>query len=310
MIYPFTRRDILGLASVLPLGGAEADVAYSAGGWPPNLGNHRARLRISGKPAVVTAHVPWRRRDDAAAKHVLVIDAATGQPVTKVAHVSVTRDSCDLVFEPPTAPGEYHVYYLVHTVKPIAHAYAVRYLPAQPEHYQAPSDWQSLPKARLLDLQARTEFDSVDPMEIIATDSEVRDLLASLPDPAEGPGGLDSERHPAGGLTPASRRDVHDGPRTQRRLPAGGMEMDLGREASQQQRLDWRRGRGPAGETQRPGGIPRKSPTFRPPACLRHGLTGARAAVPSATRAIASWCAHRVDRARCGPAGNCGFALA
>jgi hypothetical protein len=181
MEYPFSRRNFFALASVLPLGASDPVAEYAVGGWPPNLGNHRARLRVTGKPATVSAHIPWRRRDDAASKDVVVIEASTGQRVNNVARVAVNREFCDLVFEPPTAPGEYHVYYMTQTVKPVPHAYAVEYLPPRPVSYTAPSDWQSLPKARLLDIQARSEFDRFDPMEVVASESEVRDLLARYP---------------------------------------------------------------------------------------------------------------------------------
>jgi hypothetical protein len=55
----------------------------------------------------------WRRRDARPEnKDVIVVDAATGKRVNNVATVRVNRECGDLLFQPPTAPGEYYFYYL------------------------------------------------------------------------------------------------------------------------------------------------------------------------------------------------------
>jgi hypothetical protein len=43
--------------------------------------------------------------------------------------------------------------------------------------------WQNLPSAKVLEFQARTDFDRFDPMEVVASESETRELLARHPQP-------------------------------------------------------------------------------------------------------------------------------
>ena len=84
----------------------------------------------------------------------------------------------------------------------VAGNYEVYYLPYDSDAYFAPEDtadptwlkqngltpellpngkWKSLPRATVLAIQARTEFDRFDPMEVIATKQETTQLLARYP---------------------------------------------------------------------------------------------------------------------------------
>ena len=94
--------------------GAEPILNYGTGDWPvKGLGNVRARLRVSEPAAAVWAHVPWRRRDTSPeAKDTILVDASTGQQLTNVVRVTISREAGDLLFQPVTAPGEYYLYYL------------------------------------------------------------------------------------------------------------------------------------------------------------------------------------------------------
>ncbi len=158
----------------------EPAVLYTVGSWPVEYGNHRARLRVTGAPGRVRAHLPWRRHDNPEAHDLIVVEASSGKRVEPVEVFSLTRDACDLVFHPP-APGEYYVYYLAARAITIPHAWRTEYVPPHFEQTSAPTG--DLPKARLIDLQARSEFDRFDPMEVAATDAEMRDLMVRLLDP-------------------------------------------------------------------------------------------------------------------------------
>jgi hypothetical protein len=185
-------------AKAAEAGGAEVlrVLPYGVGPcWPAAYGDVRARIRVPAASGAVWVHIPWRRRDlDAAEKDVLLIDARTGQPVKNLARIKVTREFGDLVFEPPTAPGEYHLYYMPYQTTPVQWAYRVQYdhpeLTADPawlerHHLQAHAlsggVWKSLPPAEVLEIQARSEFDRFDPMEVIATQEETQKLLAENP---------------------------------------------------------------------------------------------------------------------------------
>ena len=98
-------------------------VAFEAGNWEPYLaagaegrswGNHRAVVVLDstvGKVVVVT--IPWRRRDrDPEAKSIVVVDAASNEPVSNARALRVENVSGDVVFEPNPGSYTYHVYYM------------------------------------------------------------------------------------------------------------------------------------------------------------------------------------------------------
>jgi hypothetical protein len=186
---------MIALLFALAATAAEDHAAYSVGKWPPSeLGNHRARLRVDAPADAVWAHIPWRRRDaDPQDKDLVVVQAATGKRIGNVVGAKVAREAGDIIFQ-AAAPGEYYVYFMPCTAATEPWGYATRYLPpsstADPAWVErsqlttqalAGGRWQVLPKATLVDIQARTEFDRFDPMEVIATAGEVENLLARHP---------------------------------------------------------------------------------------------------------------------------------
>ncbi len=92
----------------------EEELRYGTGNWDAGLyGNHRVVVRVSGPAGAVRVHIPWRRRDlNPEKKKVVFVDAATGTELRNICPVSVSREAGDFVFEPATAPGDYHIYYL------------------------------------------------------------------------------------------------------------------------------------------------------------------------------------------------------
>jgi len=204
------------------------DVKYSVSDWQRNdLGRHRAIVHVpeSARQAAsmagyagtdrhygqaVWAHIPWRRRDrDPESKGIRVLDAKTGQPVKNIIVLAVKQEYGDIVFQPPTIPGDYEVYYLPYvpfTYAPWSWGLTDPYLPA----YQEPDpnwvtqiawmlgdeaaimrggdgditrgNWQRLPQAEVVEIQAKTEFDRFDPMEVVATREELAALLAQTTD--------------------------------------------------------------------------------------------------------------------------------
>lgn len=81
-----------------------------------SLGNHRAVVTVSAPAEAVFAHLEWRRRDpNPGDVQIVVMDARTGRRVRNVARMEITREYGEVVFQPPTVPGVYHVYYLPYT---------------------------------------------------------------------------------------------------------------------------------------------------------------------------------------------------
>jgi hypothetical protein len=188
------KASALGLLLLVGVAGA-ADVPYGVGSWPEKYGNHRARIRVPEKADAVWAHIPWRRRDAVPQdKDIIIVEASTGRAAENLVRVEVNREFGDIVFQPPVAPAEYHVYYMPYTVTPIPHAYVTQYNPPRAAASQpfldryglkpeqvAEEKWKSFPQAEVLEIQARSEFDRLDPMEIIATAEEAKELLGKYP---------------------------------------------------------------------------------------------------------------------------------
>ncbi|HOC56790.1 MAG TPA: DUF6067 family protein [Verrucomicrobiota bacterium] len=155
--------------------------------WEEGLGNHRAVVRVEQKADAALVKIPWRRRDrDPERKQIIVVDSATSQRVTNVARVRLDRFEGVLAFQPQTVPGEYFVYYLPFKPQPGYGNYNYDYLPPQdtaaPEwKARLPQDIAALPQATVVRLEARKDFDSFYPMEVVATHEETQGLLDRSP---------------------------------------------------------------------------------------------------------------------------------
>lgn len=180
------------------------EVPYGVGDWDhTTLGNHRALVRVEAAAPAVQVHIPWRRRDPHPENvEIFVIDASTGSRVENVARIDVNREHGDLVFEAPSGPGEYHIYYLPHLMEGRSNYPTVTY-PAPAETAGSawlrrlgseamgtspdatpPHDSGSLARAEVIELQSIDELNSYYPMEVIATEAETEALLALHPDAA------------------------------------------------------------------------------------------------------------------------------
>ena len=150
-------------------------------------------MQVAAKADAVWVHIPWRRRDATPdKKEIIVIDAATNRRVQNVLRVHVDREFGDLLFQPPTAPGEYYVYYLpyryigciwwpttVYTL-PTDTAQAAWAKACQPlAKRMTAGDTQGIPAAKVLEFQLINDFHRFDPMEVPATAAEMRKLLAA-----------------------------------------------------------------------------------------------------------------------------------
>lgn len=183
----------------------EVPYAIAKEPWADGLGNHRAGLHVEQKADAVVARIPWRRRDrDPERKDIIVLDAATGLRVTNVARISDDRFEGVLAFQPQTVPGDYFVYYLPYPPEKGWGSYTLDYFKPQdkadpawkatvaqasapaggeaarlasPTNAGGTPPLRTLPAARLLRLEARTEFDSFYPMEVVATPEEVQAML-------------------------------------------------------------------------------------------------------------------------------------
>lgn len=174
---------------------AEAPWRVAETPWPASLGNHRAVVHVEKPADAVLAHIPWRRHDNAPEKKaVFVTEAGSTNVLANSLVLRLDRESGDVVFQAPGA-GDYCIYYMPFTLK------GPWWLPGTDYdklRCRADQEWlrknelkagleggkaKSLPEAKLLRFEARTEFDSFYPMEIVATAEETTQFKAKHPAP-------------------------------------------------------------------------------------------------------------------------------
>lgn len=177
------------------------EVPYGVASWQEEgRGNLRVIVEVTQSADAVRVRIPWRWRDPFPEwKAILVFDSATGKQVANVAPIAISQEYGEIVFQPATVPGRYEIYYLPydppHWVWDVwGESTKGKYFVPKPtadtewlrrnrltEQELAQEHWRSLPEAKALAIQARTEFDRFDPMEVIATRQEVDALLAKYP---------------------------------------------------------------------------------------------------------------------------------
>jgi hypothetical protein len=190
-----SSQTILGLEQV-----ASGEIPYSIGNWSNDafdpLGNHRAVVRVTKPADAVRVHIPWRRRDAAPEnKRILVISATSKAEVKNIVRVQINREYGDLVFQPESGIGDYYVYYLPYQGPGRSKFYPTIVYPppaatataewmarnALVQSNTADGSWRKLPQAQVIEFQAVDAFNSFFPMEVIATASEVQELLSRHP---------------------------------------------------------------------------------------------------------------------------------
>ncbi len=168
-------------------------IKYTTGEWDEDtLGYHRIVIECYTDADAVFVEVPWRRRDREPWNKAVIITAGEGQDViTNKKCLSSDNEKGRFVFQPVNGAGKYFMYHLPGKMEGRSNYPTVNY-PA-PEQ-TADNAWleihrlndsasvASLPAARVTAIQSRNEFNSFWPMEVIATEDEIRDLLDDNPD--------------------------------------------------------------------------------------------------------------------------------
>jgi hypothetical protein len=178
-------------------------VVFEAGNWEPHLaagdegtswGNHRAVVVVDEALAraedgvdAVAVTIPWRRHDRSPAeKSVIVVDAASGAPLSNAFARRVDNASGEVVFQPVAGSTEYHVYYMPWQSTG-GYYPTITYpdlAPVPDEDWMArrsPGAAADLPRARTTRIQSVDEFHSFFPMEIAATADEAAPLSTASP---------------------------------------------------------------------------------------------------------------------------------
>lgn len=162
-------------------------LSYGTGSWEADtLGNHRVVVRVTDQAPAVKVRIPWRRRDWVPEKkEVLVVSAATDERVNNVIRLQINREEGQFLFEPIDGPGDYYFYYLPNRRSGSRNYPTVTYL--EPVD-RSDANWRkenpvkrTYPEARAVLAQAINPLNSFYPMEVIATEKEVRQLLDAAP---------------------------------------------------------------------------------------------------------------------------------
>lgn len=173
-------------------GSPNEEIEYSTGEWDADsLGYHRIVIRNKTDANAVFVEIPWRRRDkDPWEKAVILTGGNPEKVINNKICLSADKEKGCFVFEPVYGPGDYFLYYLPAKMEGRSNYPVVKY--PEPEQ-TADNAWlelhklndtvspESLPKASVKAIQARNEFNSFFPMEVIATKKEVSSLIESYP---------------------------------------------------------------------------------------------------------------------------------
>ena len=160
--------------------------------WEESFGNHRALIQVDQPEDAVHIKFLWRRHDLSPDKRrMMIIHAESGDTIQNIYRIKVNNELCELVFGPARQAGTYYFYYLPYTPEKRT-AFAGNYLSAEPypeqawvsRHYLTDKEgrYKEVGKGIVEEIQARSEFDSFFPMEVIATQSETDDFLKSHKD--------------------------------------------------------------------------------------------------------------------------------
>ncbi|TKC08269.1 hypothetical protein FA048_14020 [Pedobacter polaris] len=167
------------------------EVKYTSGNdsWnADSLGNQRALVSFVGTGKVAKVSIEWRRSDnDPSQKAIIVQDAKTGKKISHILPLSLGREKGVICFEPESGAGTYYIYYQPYKNEGRSN-YPKGVYPKQEklkDNWLAKEDATTIPiNTKVLEIQSINAFNSVYPMEVIATEAEVAKLRAKNAEPA------------------------------------------------------------------------------------------------------------------------------
>jgi hypothetical protein len=144
------------------------------------LGNHRAVLKVNSDQKEVQVAIPWRNRWVEANQQVIIVDSASNKQIGSINYLWMNAESGGLRFHPTSGKGIYYVYYLPYKMGGRSRNYPdAIYLknstsaPAQ----AAKSRSISTKGVRVERFDAVDQYNSNDPMEVLATGAEIKSFL-------------------------------------------------------------------------------------------------------------------------------------
>lgn len=148
-----------------------------------SLGTHRVVLTVSDPSKdIVKALIVWRRNDARPAnKDVIVVDSAANKRIYNVSVDTVNREAGLIYFQPQKGHDKYFVYYLPYKIDRKSNYPNAKYLKPQktadPNWLQTIGNGSEAEKAEVVCIEEVNKLNSFYPMEVIATQAEVTDLI-------------------------------------------------------------------------------------------------------------------------------------
>ena len=187
-------RKVLSIALILSasltLFGQSGAINYSVPEepWSESFGNHRAVIKVDKSSDAVLIDFLWRRHDATPDKRrMLIINAETGKEIKNIYRVIIENERCKLIFGPVDSAGLYYFYYL--SYPPITNQWNIEgvYTPIENapdslwviKHHltRSSSKYKGVSTATITYIQARTDFNSFYPMEVVATKDEMKSYI-------------------------------------------------------------------------------------------------------------------------------------
>src|ERR1700753_1995501 len=148
-----------------------------------SLGTHRVVLTVAdpSKP-VAKALIAWRRNDTHPEnKDIIIVDSASNQRIHNVLADTINREAGLIYFQPQAGHSVYYVYYLPYKIDRKSNYPNAKYLKPEKtltaEWQQLTRDAANVSKATVLQIEEVNAMNSFYPMEVIATQAEVTDLI-------------------------------------------------------------------------------------------------------------------------------------
>ena len=152
-----------------------------------SLGNHRAVIHVKASGGAACLDFDWRRHDKTIEKaRFFIINTQTQDTIKNIYRAEVNNEHCKIVFG-PVVEGDYYFYYLPFEIQGGWGGYGKKYVSREPLPNESwltnnkvnELNTNNLIEAKCVEIQARTEFDSFYPMEVIATQKEKETLLSA-----------------------------------------------------------------------------------------------------------------------------------
>ncbi len=148
-----------------------------------SLGNQRVVVSFAGAKGLAKVSIDWRRSDpNPELKGMIIQDAKTGKITDRVYLQSITKERGVFCFEAESGPGIYYVYYQPYKNEGRSNYPKGGYLKAK-DAGNAEADKMAV-NTKVLEIQSINSFNSVFPMEVVATAAEVKNLRAKNAEPA------------------------------------------------------------------------------------------------------------------------------